>query len=228
MRITLLGSCRQQPIQMYHDTTSVQEDLTYPHYTKEVIQTIRFCRDWKQFPQTLTQYLFRKGLMTKQPLSTTQCVKIQQDFNSSDIFVIEIASRLCYEYQGHYAHHIAYDEGDYRICQANNINKRELTDEEIRQDLVTIKGLLHPKKILIVPHIYTRTHGKRYELVQLLKHLCDELELPYLDVSKELEAAGYMADQVYQPEPVLAHFTAVGKRAVAEIYRKKLREIEKA
>ena len=225
MRVTLLGSCRQRPVQTYFDTTTIQEELTYPHYTKEVIQAIKLCVDWKQFPQPLTRYLFRKGLMTRRPLSAAQCVALQQEFRTTDCFVIEIASRLCYEYLGYYAHHIAHDDTGYRIPQANSINKRELTDEEIRQDLLTIRQLLHPKAILVVPHIYTRAQGKRYELVKLLERLCSELHLPYLDISRELDMAGHAANVVYQDEAVLAHFTPAGERAAAEIYRTKLSKL---
>ena len=41
MRITVLGSCRQHSLQNKYSLTSIQEELSYPHYTKEILEVIK-------------------------------------------------------------------------------------------------------------------------------------------------------------------------------------------
>ena len=51
MKITIFGSCRQQALGKYYSTTSIQESLTYPHYTKEIIQAIEYCKGISKISQ---------------------------------------------------------------------------------------------------------------------------------------------------------------------------------
>jgi hypothetical protein len=223
MIITILGSCRQKPLEKYFQTTNIQEGLTYPHYSKEVVQAIEFCKGISDIPVDLTKYIFRSGLIYKNILNSSSFL---HEFNRTDLFVIEIASRLSYEYKDYYAHHIAYDDGQYKIEDVHNINKRELSDDEIENDIINIKKLLNSKKILIVPHIYTHKEGKRYNLVKLLESLCNKHGVPFLDVSYEIEKRHLDVSTIYESEPLLAHFTAHGKEIVSEIYREKINIIK--
>jgi hypothetical protein len=145
-----------------------------------------------------------------------------ESFNNTDLFIIEIASRLCYEYEGHYVHHIALDNIRYRLHDYTKIYKRELTDNDIEHDILEIKHLLAGKKLLIVPHIYTRATGKRYELVQLIQKICEKYEIPFLDISYELNKIHPDTSSIYLPETVLAHYTKYGESVVADIYRTKI------
>lgn len=219
MFVTILGSCRQVPLSKYFKTSCIQEGLTYPHYSKEIIQAMEFCKGESIIPTELTRYIFRNGLLHRTTLSHTP---LMEDFANTDIFVVEISSRLCYEYKGHYAHHIAYDNTGYRIEDYASINKRELTDAEIEEDLLRIKTLAGSKKLLIAPHIYTRKSGKRYELILLLKSLCEKYDIPFVDISYEIEKIGVDLSTIYLPESVLAHFTEYGKSIVADIYHDKI------
>jgi len=45
MKLTILGSCRQDSLYSYFDVTNIKEKLTYPHYSKEIIQAIEFCKN---------------------------------------------------------------------------------------------------------------------------------------------------------------------------------------
>lgn len=219
MQITILGSCRQQPLSKYYTVTNIQEGLTYPHYSKEVIQAIRFCNGSLAVPKELTKSIFRSGLLHNTLLDPVQ---FAESFATTDVFVIEIASRLCYEYEGYYAHHIAFDDDRYRIRDHTKIHKRELTDAEIEHDILEIKHLLAGKKLLIVPHIYTRSTGKRYELVKLIQAICEKHGIPFLDVSYELGKIHPDTRSIYLPEKVLAHYTKYGESIVADIYRAKI------
>lgn len=44
MKITVLGSCRQYSLREDYSVTNIQEDISYPHYTKEILQVINFCK----------------------------------------------------------------------------------------------------------------------------------------------------------------------------------------
>jgi hypothetical protein len=222
MLVTILGSCRQVPLSRYFKTSCIQEDLTYPHYSKEIIQAMDFCSGKSTIPTELTRYIFRYGLLHRTTLSH---MPLMEDFANTDIFVIEIASRLCYEYKGYYAHHIAYDNTGYRIADHARINKRELSDAEIEADLLRIKQLVGSKKLLIVPHIYTRKSGKRYDLILLLKSLCEKYDIPFLDVSHEIENLEVDLSKIYLSESVLAHFTDYGNSVVSEIYLNKITKL---
>ena len=42
--ITILGSCRQESLYKNYNITSIQKNISYPHYTKEIIQAIEYCK----------------------------------------------------------------------------------------------------------------------------------------------------------------------------------------
>lgn len=222
MIITILGSCRQQPLSKYFKTTNIQNGVTFPHYTKEILQAAEFCKGVLSMPLDVTQKVFRLGLLTKNTINSSDFIN---DFNNTDIFVVEITSRQSYEYEGYYAHWIAYEENEaYGYCNIpdkEKIIKSELSDQEIENDIIKLKNVLSPKKLLIVPHIYTRKEGKRYDLVKLVESICQKYDLPFLDVSVELEKKQHISD-VYCKEQKLAHFTDYGYHLVADIYRDKI------
>ena len=43
--ITILGSCRQLSILKYFNVSFIQEELNYPHYTKEILQQIIYLKN---------------------------------------------------------------------------------------------------------------------------------------------------------------------------------------
>ena len=222
MKLTILGSCRQDSLYHMYPVTSIRDSLTYPHYTKEVIQALEFCKGISPIPYPLTQSLFRSGILSKRPLDAAQ---FYDDFFTTDVFVIEIASRITYLYKGFYAHHIV-TEPEYGFPDPENVVTGELTDEEIEADLLRIKELVYPKKCMVVSHIYTRQSGKRYELVKLLERLCDKHSIPFFDPIQKLgpvaaPAPGPGPDPaLFKDEPLLSHYTEYGHSQIAPFYKK--------
>ena len=213
MYITILGSCRQKPLEKYFNVTCIQESLTYPHYTKEIIQTIEYCKDEKKIAINDTQNCFRTGILNKKPITNHETLHNQ--FNNTDLFVIEIASRIAYKYDNLYVHHILTQK-EFGFNNRQNIIIYNLTDEEIENDLIKIKELLHPKKILVVSHIYTYKTGKRYELIKLLKYLCEKHSLPFLSPSDHFNTN----DDLYvKNEKVLSHFSSNGTELIGNLYK---------
>ena len=217
MKITLFGSCRQWSIANYFDVTSIQSDLTYPHYTKEIIQAIEYCKK-DGISLESTQYCFRTGILNKRPIDNSE--HIYNEFNETDVFIIEIASRITYKYGEQYVHHIL-TQNEYGFCDISSIVISELSDEEIEKDICRIKELLFPKKILIVSHVYTYEYGKRYELIKLLEKLCLKYELPFFSPSDYLR----LEDNVYVDEKVLSHYTEKGISMVAPLYKNKISDL---
>lgn len=213
MRLTILGSCRQQSLFDQYPCTAIRDTLTYPHYTKEVIQAIEFCKGVSTIPPELTQFLFRTGILDRKTLDPES---FRSEFESTDLFVVEIASRISYEYAGFYAHHIL-TEPQYGFKHIKDIAQRDLTDEEIEQDLVRIKQLVYPKKLMVVSHIYSRKIGKRYELVQLLSTLCAKHTIPFFDPVEQLGRCD--ESQVYVKEDKLAHYSDIGHVMIGKRYK---------
>jgi len=65
MRITILGSCRQDSLYNYYNITNIKNNLTYPHYSKEIVQAIEFCKGKSPISHALTRSIFRSGILSK-------------------------------------------------------------------------------------------------------------------------------------------------------------------
>jgi len=213
MKVTVFGSCRQESLHRHFDVTKIREELTYPHYSREIIQAIEFCKGISNMEPHWTQYMFRTGILRK---TTLDANRFLDDFKATDLFVLEIASRIAYEYKGMYAHHILSEEA-YGFEDRKAIVQRELSDEEIEQDVLRIRQLLDGKPFIVVTHICTRTSGKRYELVQLLKRICRFHSIPLFDPSEQ--ASDRAESDLYVKEDVLAHYTPEGHRVIGEQYK---------
>jgi hypothetical protein len=222
MKVTSFGSCRQYSLGNNFQLTSIQEELTYPHYSKEIIQAIEYCKNIHTYSNDLTKFCFRTGILNKSPITKQQ--HIMKEFEETDIFVVEIASRIQYQWNGLYVHHIL-SEPQYGFSDIPSIKISDLTDEEIEADILKIRDLLAPKPFIAVSYIYTRTTGKRYELVQLLKNICTKHNIPFIDPSASLSA--YSPSIIYRPEPVLAHYTEEGNKLIANIYKDYINSVMK-
>jgi hypothetical protein len=44
MIITILGSCRQEYLRTLYEITDIQDNISFPHYTKEMLEVIKFCK----------------------------------------------------------------------------------------------------------------------------------------------------------------------------------------
>ena len=218
--ITILGSCRQQPISKYYKCSNIQE-LNYPHYTKEILQQIKYLKN-KNISSENTKYCFRNGLLgkCKHELSDKTYDMLVSEFNNTTTFLVEIASRISYEWNGLYLHHIA-DEETYEFPYRKDIKKRDLTDEEIENDLIEIRKELYPKKLIIISHFSTYKKGKRYQLISLLRDLCQKLDIPFFDQTEVVETH----ENVILEEKVLAHFNDKGNIIIGNILKNKVDEV---
>ena len=211
MIITIFGSCHQDSLYNYYDITSIREQLTYPHYSKEAVQAVQFCKG--DISSSNTQHLFRSGILKQQPIKSEEFLS---EYNATDLFVVEIASRAYYKYKGNYVHHIL-TESRYRFHDISNIEIGTLSDSDIEEDLLALKRLFYPKPFIIVTHIYTRLYGARYELVELLKRLCLKHNIYLLD--PVVATKDVSSDLLYEKEDVISHYTRYGHSIIGEKYR---------
>lgn len=168
--VTIFGSCRQDSIYKNFKVSKIRNGLTYPHYSKEVIQAIRYCSD-ENF--SVPAVAFRNNQIENHLLSRR---KLAKEFKKSNVFVIEIASMLEYTYENFYLHHEIVDN------PSRNTSPRKINEESIKvneqsipdliNDLETITQLLSGKKIIFVTHISTREGGKRADLVSAIVSFC--------------------------------------------------------
>jgi hypothetical protein len=222
--VTILGSCRQQPISKYFNVSSIQDSLNYPHYTKEILQQIRYLK-YKSIASEQTKFCFRSSLLNKcqSPISEDHFLHLNNEFNKSSFFLIEIASRISYKWESTYLHHIA-EEPQYNFYDRDRIMKEYLSDEDIENDIIEIRNELYPKPFIIVSHFATYKTGKRYELIKLLEKICLKFNIPFLNQSDIVEKYG---ENILVKETILSHYTTEGLNLVGNILFDKINEVKK-
>jgi len=233
--LTILGSCRQQPIKSIFtsshndcseecviiNTSQIQDELNYPHYTKEILQQIRYLK-YQNIPEEYTKYCFRSGLLFHNTIDDNKYNILKNQFDNTTFFLIEIASRISYKWNELYLHHIE-EEDQYGFYDRNNILKYDLTDEEIEEDIIQIKNELYPKPFIIISHFATYNSGKRYELILLLENICNKLHIPFLNQTDIINKYGI---HIIQNERTLSHYTEEGKKYVGETLFNKINEVK--
>jgi hypothetical protein len=219
LNITIFGSCRQNSIYKLHNVSSIQEKLSYPHYTKEILQVINFCKFGNLSPlQTL--YTFRTPMLNKIPLGDKDIEIFKREFENTDIFILEIASKKCYKYKDIYVHHIA-EEPEYNSGIITDIEKRSQNDQEIENDIIEIKNIIN-KPIIIVSHLVTYDSGDRFNLSNLLENVCKKHNIMFLNPVKELKknlGNFFDTEKLFKKENTIAHYTDYGNEKISEIYR---------
>lgn len=210
--ITIFGSCRQDSIYKIYPVTSIKNDLSYTHYTKEIIQAIEYC---KGIRKDLYENVFFRSSLLKNRLINKSFTK---EFNNTDLFVVEIASRIAYKYKNKFIHHEAYDNIDFKNQLNGDVDVYDLSDEEIEQDIIKIKELTYPKKLIIVTHIATIKKGKRYDLAKLVKNICSKLDITVLDPCEVIDQKSI--DILFEQNDNQRHYAELGHNVMKNEYQK--------
>lgn len=193
MKTTLLGTCRLRVIKSLLDCTTIDEDVSYTHSTKEVLQLLKVLSGELKLPLDMMQYAFRTGIMNGRPVEIGQ--KIVDQFNNTQLFIIEICSIKCYTYKGVYLHHLAVDsrwDWNFWIRTPAHIKYdtriTEQTREEIEKDIEEIQRFLHGKKIVLVTHILPPSDKlqKRKYLIDILNEVCETRGLSIISPTENL------------------------------------------
>lgn len=238
--ITILGSCRQHPIKNVFRVNDIQEEVNYSHNTKEILQTIYLCKKKLIFPTKIQINTLRTPILNKKPINFE---KVYNEYNNSEIIVIEIASLKCHEMNINnnilQCHHIAYDEPKkYNIYPTfkNLIKLRQQTDEEIKADILKINEEIKPKKLLVVTHFATDKTTSRYKLIQLVEKTCNELNIPVINPNILLK--NNLIDDLFKTKTdidminkndnnytYIAHYSELGQSLIQRIYKQKIENL---
>jgi len=221
--ITILGSCRQTSIESLLPTSQILCEMNFPHYSKEILQQIKYLK-YKDIPTEYTRHCFRTNIIYNIVLNDDTYAALKQQFENTTFFLIEIASRIAYKWNGVYLHHIA-EEDKYHFDDRANIVKEDLTDEEIEQDIIQIKNELYPKPFIIISHFATYKTGKRYELICLIERICHKMNIPFIN---QMDVVAQHPDiQMIENEPILAHYTLNGHHIIGDIMLNKINEVKR-
>jgi hypothetical protein len=218
--ITILGSCRQHSLSKKYKLTSIQEEISYPHYTKEIIQLIKYCK-YNNVSPDITKLIFRTPILTKRELVNYN--KYNNEFNNTDIFIIEISSKIFYKYNDYYVHHIAIQD-QYQVPIKNNIILGTLTKDDIEKDIIEIKNELN-KPLIIISHLVTRQKGERYILSEWLEEICKIHKITFINPIKELIKNNVDLNNIFLKEDILAHYNDVGHNEILLIYESYINKI---
>lgn len=177
MLTTLLGSCRLNSFIHLLECTSIHDGVSYVHSTKEILQLINIIKGQVVLPIDMMRYALRAGILQKEPVEINQ--KVIDEFNSTELFIIEICSIKKYLYNGIYLHHLAVDSKwgrnfwkDTPSYVVSSTIIEEQTREEIEEDIKEILHILVNKKIIFVTHILPdKGLVKRKYLIDLLEDL---------------------------------------------------------
>jgi len=224
MKITIFGSCRQDSL--YNDEkyeiTKIKDDISYTHYTKEILEVIKFIKYNTVTPEE-TLITFRSPMLDNTPIYANN---YKNDILTTDVFIIEIASKICYEYNNKYVHHILYDCDEYGNDEIKkNIIKRVQDDSEIENDILKIKEELNTDNIIIVGHIVTYENGERNNLLNLLEQICKKHKIAFINPKKEIIEKGYDIKYLLHNETILAHYNDIGHSIIHSIYDKYINSV---
>lgn len=211
--ITILGSCRQHSIKKKYDVTDIQEELSYPHYTKEVLEVIKFLKYRHIHPEN-EKFIFRTPILEKKAVNYAN---LHEQFLNTKLFVLEIASKIKYTLKGCNVHHIA-NELNYDVPFRNEIVTEIQDKNEIENDILKIREELN-KPFIIISHINTRNYGERYILTCWLEEICSNHNIPFINPIKELSKRNVNITHLFIPEKSLAHYTDYGHSEILKVYQ---------
>lgn len=150
-------------------------------------------------------------------------------FQKTDVFIVEIASKICYEANQSYYHHVAYDSPSTLLNKNNKKNKklspikirpRIQDNEEIKRDLDVIIKLLGAEKVIFVTHFYTRENSSRAELAKDIEMYLKNSKIAVINPTKLLDR--WSEKEVFISEEILSHYSPIGHELISEYYRKEI------
>ena len=214
MSITLFGTCR---INGVHNNNNLNNLLNYTHSTKEVIQQIKFLLGEKTFPPPFDTLCFRTGIIHNKPIIYDSMYHTL--YNESTMCVIEICSDKTYMYDDFFLHHLCVDKrfSSYHRNTPQIVMDRftciKQTPTEIENDLIEIKKLLEPRKMIVVTHYNSKRNGtymeSRNNLITLVGDICEKYNIPIIKPSDVL--TDYKQEEVMTDD--LGHYTTFGLTA---------------
>jgi hypothetical protein len=186
MSITLFGTCRLNNIYNHNNLNNL---IYYSHSTKEVIQFIKFLKGELTISSPYNKLCFRTGICDNKIIEYNDTYN--KLFVDTSIFIIEICSNKKYIHNNFYLHHLCVDK---RCIEYNKNTPNEIlnnfiiekqSDDEIESDILEIKKMLYPKKIIIVSDYNAKQNGEyinsRNHLINLLDCICKKYDITFIN-----------------------------------------------
>ena len=220
MSITLFGTCR---INNVIGNNNINNKTNFTQSTKEIIQLIKFLTGKKKIETPLNKLCFRTGLLENKPIFYSD--ELRDTFSKSKLVIVEICSAKNWVYDNHYLHHMCVDKR-YPSCKKNtpqqvldNYKCIKQTPREIANDVLEIKELIFPRKMIIVTHYNAEIDGnlfqQRNQLISLLNSIAQTHNLNIVNPSNVLK--DFMKEEVMKDD--LAHYTDFGIRKMGGIFK---------
>ena len=211
MSITLFGTCRLNGIKNNNNLNNL---INYTHSTKEVIQQIKFLQGNISFQSPFDILCFRTGICNNKPIIYES--KFNKLLNDSSICIVEICSNKKYVYDNFFLHHLCVDKRFYNAniktpkIILDNFNCIKQSYSEIENDILEIKKLLEPRKLIVVTHYDSKLNGEyiesRNNLIIVLAEICEKYKIPIIKPSEVLK--DYKQEEVMTYD--LGHYTDFG------------------
>jgi hypothetical protein len=211
MAVTIFGTCRLNGI---NHTNNLNNLINYTHSTKEVLQQIKFLLGEITIPTPFDRLCFRTGICENR--SIVYDSNFTNLFSDSTVCIIEICSDKKYMYDNFYLHHLCVDK---RFSYYNKNTPTNILDgykcikqtySEIENDILEIKKLLEPRKIVFVTHYNSIMNGNyiesRNNLITVLAEICEKYSIPVIKPSEVLK--DYKQEEVMSDD--LGHYTQFG------------------
>ena len=208
---TVFGTCRIKDITK---NNMLNEDINYTHSTKEVLQMIQFLKGDITLPEPFSKLCFRTGIIQNSPIICTE--EIKKKFIESKLCIIEICSDKIYMFDKYYLHHLCVDP---RFSGTHINTPKEILDgyicsklsyEEIEADILEIKKLIEPRKIILITHYDAILDNdyiqSRHNLIIALLQIADKHGISIVNPGDVLKDYG----QVEVLKQDLGHYTNLG------------------
>jgi len=227
MSITLFGSCRIDKIISNHN--NLNNIITYTHSTKEVIQLINFLTRKINIPPVFDILCFRTAIKENKPITFN--LDINKLFIDSKLCIVEICSSKLYVYNKIYLHHICVDKrfSHYNINTSKEILDNYImiqqADDEIENDILEIKKLIKPRKLVLITHYNSKMNGEyipsRHNLINCLTNIALMHNIPLVNPTVVLR--DYKQEDVMQS--TLGHYTELGINKLSEYMNEYIKTI---
>jgi hypothetical protein len=76
------------------------------------------------------------------------------------------------------------------------------------------------RPIIIVSHLVTKPEGKRYELLNMLREVCLEESILFIEPVNELVKMYGNVDGMFSEEKRLSHYTNYGHECILKVYER--------
>jgi len=217
MSITLFGTCRINGVKNHNNLNNL---INYTHSTKEVIQQIQFLLGNLSLPEPYDKLCFRTGIGENKPILYNST--LHKLFSESTICIVEICSEKKYIHNDFYLHHLCVDKrtpgGHIHTPKIilDNFECVKQTYAEIENDILEIRTLIEPRKMILVTHYNSKRNGQyiesRQTLIQTLNEICDKHNIPIINPSDALK--DFSQDEVMTDD--LGHYTPLGLTKFSE------------